>query len=104
MQYEELQYADAAVAEVLFSDDKTRRCVITKSDEGFFSYRFETLEAYDEEWLRMMPKDSLPAYWIPDSGRKSVFGDMNTLMRELNAEPEYRMHFHNQPNGESNNA
>ncbi len=82
---------------VFFSADKTRRCIITKSDNGFFSYSFEKLELYDEEEMRWLEKDALPAYWQPyGAGPRPVINDMDVLMRELKAEPEYKNYFENE--------
>lgn len=93
MQREGLRFADEIV-EVLFSPDKVHRCVITKSNDGLLSYTFEYLEAYDEELLNMMPTDAPHAYWVPNSFG-TVFDDMEILMRELKAEPLYKIHFDN---------
>lgn len=92
MKYTSLKHIDGAVVDVLFSEDKTRRCIITKASDGILSYSFEKLEAYDEEELCWLEKGAFPAYWYPYNG-SGIFNDMDILMRELKAEPEYKIYF-----------
>lgn len=94
MQDKGLQRVDDEVIKVLFSTDKTHRCIIIKSNKGYLSYVFENLIAFDEDELCFLSPDALPAYWVPrGGGLKPIFSDMDSLMRELKSEPEYKLYF-----------
>lgn len=94
VQHEDLHGGCGKVVNVLFSADKTRRCVITEKDKGYLSYSFEKLEEYDEDELRFFPKGTSPYYWVPVScAQNHVFDDMDILMRELKADHEYKLCF-----------
>ena len=92
-----LNYTSCQIVDVIYSLDKARRCVITKDDDGYLKFGFEKIELDDEETLNFFPpSDEPPAYWTPeyhDSGTISIFDDMNSLMRELKAHPEYKTYF-----------
>lgn len=96
MQNKGLKFIDYEVVKVLVSANKMHRCVITKSSEGYFSYVFEYLEKYDEEELRFLSPNKLPAYWVSRAdGFRSIFGDIDSVLRELKTDPEYKTYFAN---------
>lgn len=85
---------DCEMIDVVYSRDKAHRYLIFKSSNGYFSYKFEYLFAYDEDELIYLGEDSLPGYWLPhDTHGFSLFDDMTILMRELKAEPDYKTYF-----------
>ena len=57
----------------------------------------EAIYQYDEdEWEYICSHDNvLPAMWEPFRGivRKSVFENIDELLKELKAEPEYKQYF-----------
>lgn len=89
----ELNYKDKIIS-VTYSADKTYRYVILQSDKNFLTYQFEALHAYDEEEMNYFRNGGLPAYWYPTyHGYKPVFENIDELMKELKAEPEYIVYF-----------
>ena len=73
------------------------RYVVLKDEKGFFTYQLEAIYQYDEdEWKYICSHDNaLPAMWEPFRGiaGKSFFENMDELLKELNAEPEYKSYF-----------
>ena len=85
------------IAKVIYSKDRSMRYVVLKDEKGFFTYRLETIYQYDEdEWKYICSyNNSLPAMWEPFRGivGKSFFENMDELLKELSAEPEYKSYF-----------
>ena len=85
------------IVKVIYSKDRSMRYVVLKDKKGFFTYQLETIYQYDEdEWKYICSYDnSLPAMWEPFRGivGKSFFENMDELLKELNAEPEYKSYF-----------
>ena len=73
------------------------RYVVLKDDKGFFTYLLEIIRQCDEdEWNYLCSlDDALPAAWEPFPGicGKSVFENTDELLKELEAEPEYKQYF-----------
>ena len=85
------------VVKVIYSKDRSMRYVVLKDEKGFFTYQLEAIYQYDEdEWKYICSyNNSLPAMWEPFRGivGKSFFENMDELLKELNAEPEYKSYF-----------
>lgn len=85
------------VADVLYSRDKDKRYIVLKKENGNFTYQLQELYQYDEdEWNYISGQGgALPGMWVPfrwDIG-KSIFENKEELLRELQAEPEYKRYF-----------
>ncbi len=94
MQKKGLNFIDCEVVDVLVSSNKMHRCVITKSRDGHFSYGFEHLEKFDEAELCFLSPNELPACWAPSANEfRSIFADIESLLRDLKASPEYKTYF-----------
>ena len=85
------------VVKVIYSKDRSMRYVVLKDKKGFFTYQLEAIYQYDEdEWKYICLHDNaLPAMWEPFRGiaGKSFFENIDELLKELNAEPEYKSYF-----------
>ena len=85
------------IVKVIYSKDHSMRYVVLKDKKGFFTYQLEAIYQYDEdEWKYICSHDNaLPAMWEPFRGivGKSFFENMDELLKELNAEPEYKSYF-----------
>ena len=85
------------IVKVIYSKDRSMRYVVLKDKKGFFTYQLEAIYQYDEdEWKYICSHDNaLPAMWEPFRGivGKSFFENMDELLTELNAEPEYKSYF-----------
>ncbi len=85
------------IIKVLYSKDKTARCVVLKDKTGTFRYCFEILYQFDQdEWEYICnKKDAFPAMWIEPNGEKtvSIFDTEESVMRELLCDPYYKIHF-----------
>lgn len=79
----------------IFSADKKRKCVITKSEKNFLSYHFEVYETYDEEELKYFHAGCPAGYWclLCEAYHRPVFDNIDDLMRELVCDPEYKTYF-----------
>lgn len=85
---------DENVIDVIYSFDKGRRFVITKSKNNFLTYYLEVLTVFDEEELYYLNKDQYPAMWTPIYlGFKPIYADYETLIKELKLTPEYKTYF-----------
>ena len=86
------------VVKVIYSKNRSMRYVVLKDEKGFFTYKLEAIYQYDEnEWKYICSHDNaLPAMWEPFRGivGKSVFENMDELLKELKTEPEYKSYFH----------
>lgn len=94
------KYLDAfsdEVVKVIYSKDRWMRYVVLKDEKEFFTYQLEAIYQYDEdEWKYICSHDNvLPAMWEPFRGivGKSVFENIDELLNELKAEPEYKQYF-----------
>ena len=87
-------YFKDEVIEVICSKDRTMRCVILKDEKGFLTYVLEKIFVFDEEeWEYVSRSDgALPAMWNTVIGG-GLFDSMTELLRELKAEPEYKLYF-----------
>ena len=85
------------VVKVIYSKDRSMRYVVLKDEKDFFTYQLEAIYQYDvDEWKYICSHDNaLPAMWEPFRGivGKSVFENMDELLKELKAEPEYKSYF-----------
>lgn len=85
------------VVKVIYSKDRSMRYVVLKDEKGFFTYQLEAIYQYDEdEWKYICSHDNaLPAMWDPFIGivGNSIFENMDELLKELKAEPEYKRYF-----------
>lgn len=85
------------VVRVIYSKDKTMRYVVLKSEKGFFTYLFEAIYQFDaDEWKYVSSdKNALPAMWEPVRGSagKSIFVNVDELLKEMQTEPEYKRYF-----------
>ena len=85
------------VVKVIYSKDRSMRYVVLKDEKEFFTYQLEAIYPYDEdEWKYICSHDNvLPAMWEPFRGivGKSVFENIDELLNELKAEPEYKQYF-----------
>lgn len=91
-----LNYIDGyKIIDVLYSTDNEHRFVILRVDDNYLTFSFESLQPYSEEEM-MNFTDNEFAYWLPeDNGAKHIFDDIEILMRELMATPEYKTFFGN---------
>ena len=85
------------IVKVIYSKDHSMRYVVLKDEKGLFTYQLEALYQYDEdEWKYICSHDNaLPAMWEPFRGivGKSFFENVDELLKELNAVPEYKSYF-----------
>ena len=85
------------VVKVIYSKDRSMRYVILKDEKDLFTYLLEAIYQYDEdEWKYICSHDNaLPAMWDPFIGivGNSIFENMDELLKELKAEPEYKRYF-----------
>lgn len=85
------------IVKVIYSKDRSMRYVVLKDEKGLFTYQLEAIYQYDEdEWKYICSHDNaLPAMWEPFRGivGKSFFENLDELLKELNAEPEYKSYF-----------
>jgi len=94
------KYLDAfsdEVVKVIYSKDRSMRYVVVVDKKGLFTYEREAIYQYDEdEWKYICSGDrALPAMWEPFRGvvGRSVFESIGELLKELKAEPEYKLYF-----------
>lgn len=89
-------FADEVV-KVIYSKDNSMRYVILKNKKGFFTYQLEAIYQFDkEEWKYISSQDNtLSAMWEPFRGivGKSIFDNIEELLKEMKAEPEYKQYF-----------
>ena len=85
------------VVKVIYSKDLSMRYVVLKDEKDFYTYQLEAIYQYDEdEWKYICShNNALPAMWEPFRGivAKSVFENIDELLNELKAEPEYKRYF-----------
>ena len=85
------------IVKVIYSQDKTNRFVVLKSEKGFYTYCFETIFPFDEEEWKYVSqdKDALPAQWETPAvaASYSLFETEEIAMRELLCTPEYKKFF-----------
>ena len=85
------------VVRVLYSEDKSKRFVLLKSDKGFYKYTYEEIRVCDEdEWNFICNTENpCPAWWEPmdRSFAYSFFGTEEEAMTALMNESEYKTYF-----------
>ena len=85
------------IVKVIYSKDRSMRYVVLKDEKGFFIYQLEAIYQYDEDERKYICSHNnvLPAMWEPFRGivGKSIFENMDELLKELKAEPEYKRYF-----------
>ena len=85
------------VVKVIYSNDKSKRYVILRKENGLLTYQLEEIYQYDEaEWAYIcLHNNALPATWVPSAynATKSVFENTNDLLNELKSEAEYKSYF-----------
>ena len=85
------------VVKVIYSKDRSLRYVILKNERGFFTYELEAIRKfYEDEWRYVRLHDkALPALWEPfhTPGGKSFYSDLNSLIKDMQAEGEYKTYF-----------
>ena len=88
-----LDYLDSSVEKVIYSQDKTMRYVVLKSNKGFFTYSLERIYQLDEaEWRYSRSFDFIPAFWQEvNMGNKSIFSSLKDALNELEQEAEYKV-------------
>lgn len=92
MRNEYLNYGDKII-DVISSTDGAHSFVILKSDCNHLTYSFESLKLYEPEFMKYCDDNEI-AYWqLENSGAKPIFDDMEILIRELAATPEYKLFF-----------
>lgn len=88
---------DDELVKVVYSIEKSKRYVVLKNKKGFYTYRFETLYAFDEEEWRYTysGEDTLPGMWesLSSGKNRSFFGTEDEAMTDLIAEPAYKEFF-----------
>lgn len=94
------QHLDAfchEIVKVIYSQDRSLRYVIMKTDRGYFTYTMEAIDHLEEdEWKYLGDQDkSLPAMWETFGERdcRSLFDSLEELHKEIKSEPEYRQYF-----------
>ena len=96
MNGKQLGFADE-VLNVVYSKDRTVRYVVLKDARGLLCYLFESICPFDEEEWKYTYVDgtTLPAMWMPlgGTGGHSLFETEEELLREIIAEPEYKLYF-----------
>ena len=82
---------------MIYSNDKSKRYVILRKENGLLTYQLEEIYQYDEaEWAYIcLHNNALPATWVPSAynATKSVFENTNDLLNELKSEAEYKSYF-----------
>ncbi len=84
------------VVDAIYSHDRSMRYVILKSDKDFLTYTLQKIEIFDEEEWRYVFSSGgeIPAMWSDCDGcSRSIFDDIESLMRELKGEPCYKQFF-----------
>lgn len=93
----DLRYLNDDVVRVVYSADREKRFVITKSkNRALYQYRFEQLqELDDDEWVTSsQDPDAFPAMWIELGNRGfSVFGTEQEAWNDMTHSPEYKLYF-----------
>ena len=85
------------VVKVIYSKDRSMRYVVLKDEKEFFTYQLEAIYQYDEDERKYICShdNMLPAMWEPFRWivGKCVFENIDELLNELKAEPEYKQYF-----------
>ena len=81
------------VVKTIYSKDKTKRYVLLKANDGTIRYQYEKLVPYDAEELQYLKPDSLPAYWSLVSDTNHIFDSIDTAIKEIQSDPEYKTYF-----------
>ena len=81
---------------VLYSKDKSKRYVLLKRQDGFYTYTCEQIYVYDaEEWQYVYENErTLPAMWaVIVGGSNSIFERLDDALNELKNESEFKTYF-----------
>ena len=89
-------FADEVI-QVIYSQDRTMRYVVLKSEKGLFTFQLEEIQQFDDdEWKYIFSeKDAMPAMWEPPCGylNNSIFETKQDAIKELMSEPAYKQYF-----------
>ena len=91
-------YYGYEILDVIYSKDRLKRYVILKNKKEIFTYILEEICIFDEKEWRLMQKYSnkyiFPAWWEEfGQKRKSLFNNLDELLKELKEELEYKKYF-----------
>lgn len=83
------------VVRVIYSNDKTMRYIILKSENGFFTYILEQIYQYsDDEWEYKSDDELCPAFWGAfNNDCKSIYSTLEDALKELENEIQYKLFF-----------
>ncbi len=84
-----LDFTDEVV-KVLESPDLFRRIVILKREDGLYRAVFENLFPFDEDELKYFDPGDLPGYWSDAGIGVSLYDSLETALKEVNLNNEYR--------------
>lgn len=88
----ELSYNHYEVVDVIYSLDKSKRYVIVKSEDGYVKCFYEYIRLYYDD-VETMCEGELPAGWWYGGGNGSIYDSVETAMREMKSEPNYKNYF-----------
>lgn len=85
------------VVDVFYSEDRTKRFIILKRQDGLYSYTYETIYQFDEEeWVYVYENEkTLPAMWQTPTGEgnSSLFDNKEHVLKEINSSAYYKTYF-----------
>ena len=99
LQGKQLTFYDETVVRVITSKDRSKRILITKSENGFFKAIYEEIRVSDEEEWTYFCNDKCnryPAWWEPVSATintTSFYGTEEEAMHCAFESIEYRTYF-----------
>ena len=94
-----LIYADSSkICKVIYSNDKSKRFVILKSNKGFFKYTYEEVCVFDEfDWTSYFAYiENIDPGWWESKDRSfaySFFGTEEEALKALKHETVYKQFF-----------
>ena len=85
------------IVKVIYSNNKEKRVIFFKSENGFYYYSIEQLVEFDdEEWAYFAKEpDALPAMWVTpiQTSARSIFGTEQEAWNDFIISPEYKNDF-----------
>ena len=85
------------IIKVIYSNNKEKRVILFKSENGFYYYSIEHLVEFDdEEWAYIAKEpDALPAMWMTaiHTSARSMFGTEHEAWNDFTISPEYKYDF-----------
>jgi len=91
-----LQFANDEIIKVIYSNDRSKRFILLKSEKGFYKYIYEEICVYDElDWEYFaFVNNAYPGWWEPKgpSGH-SFFGTEEEAISALQNEDKYKLYF-----------